>query len=85
MDRPRYQSLADIEVDVVRPEQQGFTLTGQGRDRAQYEVGLWFEMPLDSRTRAVLGELLSQARVSVARQVPVGGGHSRLRERAHKR
>jgi len=85
MDRPQYQTLADIEVEVVRPEPRGFTLTGQGRDGAQYEVGLRLDMPLDSKTRAVLGELLSQAELSVSRRVPVGGGQTRLRERAHKR
>jgi hypothetical protein len=85
MDRLQYQSLAEIEVDAVRPDQRGFTLTGQGRDRAQYEVGLQFDMPLDSKTRAVLGELLSQAELTVWRRVPVGSGHTRLRERAHKR
>jgi hypothetical protein len=63
-----YQPLADIGIDEVRPEPRGFTLTGQGADHADYRVGIRFDMPLDARTRAVLGELLSQAEVSVARR-----------------
>ncbi len=69
MERVRdYQTLADIEIDEVRPDARGFTLTGQGADRAEYRVGVRFGMPLDARTRAVLGELLSQAEVTVARR-----------------
>jgi hypothetical protein len=63
-----YQPLADIEIDEVRPEPRGFLLTGQGADHAEYRVGIRFGMPLDARTRAVLGELLSQAEVTVARR-----------------
>src|SRR5438132_1484179 len=59
MDRPEYEPLAEIAVDEVSPSRQGFTLTGQGRDHADYHMDLRFEMPLDVRTRAVLGELLS--------------------------
>lgn len=70
MDRGRdFQPLADIAIDEVRPEGRGFTLTGQGADRAEYRLGMQFDMPLDARTRAVLGELLSQAEVTVARRV----------------
>jgi hypothetical protein len=65
-----YQPVADIEIDEVRPEPQGFSLTGQGADQAEYRLGLRFGMPLDARTRAVLGELLSQAEVTVARRAP---------------
>lgn len=65
-----FQPVADIEIDEVRPEPQGFSLTGQGADRAEYRLGVRFGMPLDTRTRAVLGELLSQAEVTVARRAP---------------
>src|SRR5437868_796074 len=58
MDRPVFQPLAEIEIDAVTPSNHGFTLTGQGAgpDRAEYRVDLHFELPLDSRTRAVLGD-----------------------------
>ena len=42
-------------------------------------------MPLDSKTRAVLGELLSQAELTVSRRAATGGGNARLRERTHNR
>ena len=35
MDRPAFQSLAEIEIDAVTPSRRGFTLTGQGADRAE--------------------------------------------------
>src|SRR6266516_6685508 len=61
MDRPEYEPLAEIEVDAASPSHQGFTLTGEGVDHAEYQLDLRFEMPLDPRTRAVLGELLSHS------------------------
>ena len=85
MDRLEHQPLAEIAVEEVRPDPHGFILTGQGRDRAQYQLSPRFEMPLDSKTRAVLGELLSQAELTVSRRVAPGGGNARLRERAHNR
>jgi hypothetical protein len=63
-----FQRLAEIEVDAVRPEQQGFTLTGQGPDRAEYRLDVHFDMPLDARTRAVLGELLSHSGLTISRR-----------------
>jgi len=70
MDRPVFQPLAEIEIDAVTPSNHGFTLTGQGAgpDRAEYRVDLHFELPLDSRTRTVLGELLSQADITISRR-----------------
>jgi len=79
-----YQPLADIEIDAVRPEATGFTLTGQGADREEYRVGVRFGMPLDSRTRAVLGELLSQAEVTVARRASIRAGRRLRRDHAHQ-
>lgn len=85
-DPQEYQPLAEIAIDAVRPEAGGFTLTGQGRDRAEYRVAVHFDMPLDARTRAVLGELLSQSEVTVTRRA---GGFAELRrvrrDRAHRR
>jgi hypothetical protein len=68
MDAPELQRFADIQVDLVRPEQQGFILSGQGNDRAEYRLEVHFDMPLDGRTRAVLGELLAQSEVSIWRR-----------------
>ena len=70
MDRPEFQPLAEIAVDVVVPERQGFTLMGQGRDQVEYRLDVHFGMPLDARTRTVLGELLSQAELSISRRAP---------------
>jgi hypothetical protein len=70
MDRLEYQPLAEIAVDEVKPERQGFTLTGQGVDRAEYQLDLRFEMPLDPRTRTVLGELLSHSDLIISRRGP---------------
>lgn len=82
---PEYQPLAEIEIDAVRPDARGFTLTGQGRDRAEYRVDVQFDMPLDARTRAVLGELLSQSEVTVARRAEGMAELRRLRrDRAHR-
>jgi len=87
MDPLEYQPIAEIEVEEVRPGQRGFTLTGRGRDRAQYQLGLRFEMPLDSRTRGVLGELLSQAELTIARRAPPPRGTALRpqRQRADRR
>jgi len=76
MDHPGYQMLAEIEVEAVRPDRQGFTLSGLGPDHAEYRLALHFEMPLDPRTRAVLGELFSQADLTISRRGPaaVPGG-----------
>jgi hypothetical protein len=90
MDGAEFQPLAEIEVEQVHPEQQGFTLTGQGAgaDHADYHVDVRFELPLDSRTRSVLGELLSHAELSISRR-SAGVGHAQpalrsRRDRAHR-
>jgi len=82
-----YQRLAEIEVDEVAPERQGFVLTGTGADRAEYRLDLRFEMPLDPRTRAVLGELLSHSGLTISRRTPEGLARrlQTRRERAHNR
>ena len=68
MDRPDFQSLAVVEVDAVKPDRQGFTLSGQGLDRAEYMLDLQFAMPLDPHTRTVLGELLSHSELTISRR-----------------
>jgi len=70
MDGSEYEPLAEIEVDQVKPERQGFTLSGQGPDNSEYQLDLRFEMPLDQRTRTVLGELLSQSDLIISRRAP---------------
>src|SRR5437773_12269693 len=72
MDRPQYKPLAQIEVDAARPEPQGFMLTGQGPDHVEYQLDLRFEMPLDPRTRTVLGALLSHSALTISRRAPGG-------------
>ncbi len=61
--------VADVEVEAVRPGTQGFVLDGRGADRSDYRLEMEFEMPLDSRTRSVLGELLTQSRWKLSRRV----------------
>jgi hypothetical protein len=68
MDRPGFQALASIEIDAVTPSRRGFTLTGQGADRVEYRLDVHFELPLDPRTRRVIGELLTQSDVTIARR-----------------
>ena len=82
MDGPDFQPLAVVEVDAVRPERQGFTLTGLGTGGAEYQLDLHFEMPLDPRTRAVLGELLSHSELVVSRRSPPAALRDALRARA---
>ncbi|HYK82989.1 MAG TPA: hypothetical protein VEU55_07570 [Gemmatimonadales bacterium] len=86
MDGPPYEPLAEIEVDAVKPERQGFTLTGEGPDHAQYQLDLRFEMPLDPRTRTVLGELLSHSDLIISRRAPeaLGVALQGRRESVHK-
>ena len=86
MDRAQYEPLAEIEVDAARPELQGFTLTVQGPDHTEYQLDLRFGMPLDSRTRSVLGELLSHSDLIISRRSagPLAAALRARRERAHK-
>jgi len=81
-----FQRLAEIEVDLVKPERNGFTLSGQGADRAEYRLDVHFDMPLDGRTRAVLGELLAQSELTISRRsAPTLTTPAPGRDRAHRR
>ena len=97
MDGPEFQRVAEFAVDQVTPEPRGFTLYGQatggggpgGPDRSEYRLEIHIDVPFDARTRAVLGELLSQSDVTVARRLPPNRPGSQRastgrRERAHK-
>lgn len=74
--RTGLQPLASIEVDSVTPSPRGFTLTGLGPDRAGYLLDVHFDLPLDPRTRTVLGELLSQSDLTVYRSDTPPRGNS---------
>lgn len=77
--------MTKIAVDDVRPGPHGFVLSGQGDDRVTYQVDVQFELPLDARTRAVLGELLTQATVAVSPVQPASAVRRQRRDAAHKR
>ena len=82
MDGSQLKRLADIAVEVVQPEGNGFALRGQGTDRGEYRLDIHFDMPLDARTRAVLGGLLAQSELTLWRRMPA---ETRApRERAHQ-
>jgi hypothetical protein len=74
MNRTAFQPLAEIEIDAVSPSPHGFTLTGRGGgggpDHAEYRLDVHFDVPLDARTRTVLGELLAQSELAISRRVP---------------
>lgn len=63
-----YVSVADVDVASVSPERAGFILEGRGADRSDYRLSLELEVPLDVRTRSVLGEMLSQCKIKVWRR-----------------
>ena len=65
-----YIPVADVEVSSVKPQRSGFTLEGRGADRADYRLDLELEVPVDQRTRSVLGELLSQSKWRISRRAP---------------
>jgi len=69
MEQPTdYVSVADVDVASVTPERAGFILEGRGADKSDYRLGLELEVPLDVRTRSVLGEMLSQCKIRVWRR-----------------
>jgi hypothetical protein len=82
MNDSQLKRLADIAVDVVQPEGNGFALSGQGSDRGEYRLEVHFDMPLDARTRAVLGGLLAQSELTLWRRAPAET--PARRERAHR-
>jgi len=61
--------VADVEVDAVKPGTKGFVLDGRGADRSDYRLEMEFEMPLDPKTRSVLGELLTQSQWRLSRRI----------------
>ena len=63
-----YALVVDIPIDDVRSAVAGFVLEGRGGDGDDYRLELHFDLPVDARTRQVLGELMSQAEVRIARR-----------------
>lgn len=69
-----YGLVAEIPIDAVRATAAGFVLEGRGTDRGDYRVELHFDLPVDAKTRKVLGELMSQAEVRVTRRTAPAPG-----------
>ena len=80
-----YLKVAEIEVNDVRPDQAGFTLQGRGADRAEYRLEWHLDMPVDPRTRAVLGGLLAQSDLRVWRKVGAPPARRTLRPKQSPR
>ncbi len=66
-----YVPVANVEVTAVMPQSSGFRLQGIGADGADYLMEMHLDMPIDQRTRAVLGEMLSQSDWVVYRRAQV--------------
>ena len=79
---PEFISLAEVEVDAVVPSNEGFVLDGQGADGAQYRLELHLDVPVDRRTRQVLGGLLSQSEWRILRRADRSPLAALRRERA---
>jgi hypothetical protein len=65
-----FVSVAEVEIEAVQPSRSGFVLSGRGRDSAEYRLEMELELPVDLRTRRVVGELLSQSRCRLWRRAP---------------
>ncbi len=64
----QFVTVADVEVDAVRPGRSGFVLEGRGQDGGDYRLEMHLDIPVDRRTRTVLAELLSQSEWRVSRR-----------------
>jgi hypothetical protein len=82
---PEFVSVAEVEVDAVLPSAAGFLLEGEGADGARYRLDLHLDVPVDRRTRQVLGELLSQSEWRVLRRAAPSPLATLRRERARAR
>ena len=60
--------VADIPIEEVRTAAATVVLQGHVTDRQEYRLELHFDIPVDAKTRKVLGELFSQADVRVSRR-----------------
>ena len=66
-----YVPVANVEVPAVMPQAAGFRLQGVGADGADYLMEMHLDMPINQRTRAVLGEMFSQSEWVVYRRAQV--------------
>ena len=66
-------TVAELEMMTARPRPGGFTLTGQGKDGADYELDLRLDMPMNRETRVALGEMLAQSECRISRRVRSAG------------
>jgi hypothetical protein len=62
--------VAEVAIDAVQAAKGGFVLRGTGKDAAEYRFDVHFDLPVDHRTHAVLGEILSQSEWRVWRRAP---------------
>ena len=69
-----YALVAEIPIDAVRSTAAGLVLEGRGADRGDYRLELHFDLPVDLKTRKVLGELMSQAEVRLSRRTAAASG-----------
>lgn len=63
-----YVPVAHLQIEAVRPRPSGFVLRASGEDAAEYLVELHLDLPINDRTRTVLGEMLSQSEFRVWRR-----------------
>jgi hypothetical protein len=63
--------VADIPIEEVRTAVATVVLQGYGTDRQEYRLELHFDIPVDAKTRKVLGELFSQAEVRLSRRAAI--------------
>jgi hypothetical protein len=72
-DRPSdgFALVAEIPIDEVRTAAATVVVQGYGTDRHEYRLELHFDIPVDVKTRKVLGELMSQAEVRISRRAPL--------------
>ena len=66
-----YVPVANVEVTAVMPQSAGFRLQGVGADGADYLMEMHLDMPINQRTRVVLGEMFSQSEWVVYRRAQV--------------
>ena len=62
--------VAEVEIEAVQATRAGFVLRGSGKDAAEYRLDVHFDMPVDQKTHAVLGEMLSQSEWRIWRRAP---------------
>lgn len=72
-----FDLVAEIPIEEVRTAAATVVLQGHGSDHQDYRLELHFDIPVDAKTRKVLGELMSQAEVRVLRRAALTGHGAR--------